>query len=643
MAAVPAYASTTTLTSPTTLSGNQTVSSTGVTATGAGVTATFDLTTSLSWTQGAQLGAAFDPNLVRQGRQLDVNDSYTRTGAGSMAVTWTLNNLQVSWGTIGPLSLGSPSFSASGACDLMAGGSNYTCHLVSPTVALLDTYPIPGPYVDLGMAADVTVTPQGIATIRQASFAGTPGGNANLTLGETPITDSLQIPCTVGAGDEMTYALGSLSTDAGVDVASSLVFEVGAELPNPLPPFNEIKVPFASPTIPLGDSTSDIVMSGAGASFDFGAVLPNNIPPTASAGGPYSGNEGAPITFDGSGSSSICGFPTLRWDFSDGGVAYGESPQHTFEGPGVYSGLLTATDATGLTSTTTFSVTVSNLPPVANAGPNMSTEWGLPITLNGSAVDPGTNEQSLLSYSWDFGDGSPSASGGVSVSHSYSLPGSYTATLTACDPENACGTSTTQVVVNQRGTTLSYTGATASEVTDLATYQASLVDDTGAPVVGGLVQFFADGSFFPFASATTNAAGTASVMYAFPVGNVGTHTVVAQYAGDTRYLASSSSTSFAVSKDGTGLKYTGPVSSKPSKSVAFSATLTDDLGRALAGQTVTFALGTQGCTATTNSVGVAACSIAKLTQKSGNYIVTVGFAGTADYLAATSNTAFTIG
>jgi hypothetical protein len=81
---------------------------------------------------------------------------------------------------------------------------------------------------------------------------------------------------------------------------------------------------------------------------------------------------------------------------------------------------------------------------------------GVPLTLNGSALDPGTNEQPFLNYKWEFGDGTPSASGGASVTHVYKgPPGIYTAKLTACDPETACGTSTTQVTVTTRGTTLS--------------------------------------------------------------------------------------------------------------------------------------------------------------------------------------------
>ena len=205
------------------------------------------------------------------------------------------------------------------------------------------------------------------------------------------------MPRTVGKGDNLSYSLGALATDPGISVATSLVFDVGGEIPNPLPPFNELKVSFASPTVPLGTTTSDIPMTGPGATFDMGNVLANNVPPIVSAGGPYAGNEGSPFTFDGSASSSICGFPTLQWNFSDGGVAYGVAPQHTFPGSGTYSGLLTATDVTGLSSTITFNVTVINLPPAVFAGPDTTSPWGRFVAFNGSATDPGTADQATLS------------------------------------------------------------------------------------------------------------------------------------------------------------------------------------------------------------------------------------------------------
>ncbi|MDE3065528.1 MAG: Ig-like domain repeat protein, partial [Acidobacteriota bacterium] len=383
-------------------------------------------------------------------------------------------------------------------------------------------------------------------------------------------------------------------------------------------------------------------MGGPGASFDFGAVQPNNVPPVANAGGPYAGNEGSPITFDGSASSSICGFPTLTWNFSDGGVGYGASPQHTFEVPGVYSGLLTATDATGLTNTTTFSVTVADLPPVTSAAPSVTTEWGVPVTLTGTAIDPGTAQQPFLANSWDFGDGSGGVNGS-SATHAYAAPGSYAATFTSCDPESLCASSTTDVTVVARSTVLSYTGANSSAVTDASAFTVSLVDDQGAPVVGRTVSFFADGSATPFATASTNAAGTASVAYPFPLGSVGAHSIAATFAGDARYTASGSVTGFTVSKDGTSLAYTGATGAKSSHPVLLSATLSDDAERTLVGQTVSFTLGTQGCVATTDASGSASCTIAKLTQKSGTYVVVVAFAGTGDYLASSTTGSFKIG
>jgi PKD repeat protein len=460
-----------------------------------------------------------------------------------MSVTWTLSNLNVSWASIGPLSLGSPSFSATGNCDLLAAGGAEVCHLASGQIGLLDPgFPAIGPYVKLSLTADVTVTPQGIATVRQATFGGKPDGTSNISLTESPVTDALSIPCSVGAGDELLYSLGTLSSTQSVAVASSLVFDVGAQGPDPIIPFKEDYVSFATPTVPLDTANSAITMTGGGATFDMGAVQHNNIPPIADAGGSYSGNEGSPITFDGSASSSICGFPTLVWNFSDGGVAFGAHPQHTFTGPGSYSGLLTATDATGLTATTTFSVSVANLPPVANAGPSMSTEWGVPVTLNGSATDPGSSEQPFLSYSWDFGDGSPSASGGASATHTYSTPGTYQAKLTACDPENACGVSTTQVVVSKRAATATYTGPNTSRPSKTITLSATVVDDLGQPVAGRTVTFTLGTQT---ASATTNSSGIAAVMLGLNQ-KKGTYTVTASFAGDAKYVGDANSHTFTI-------------------------------------------------------------------------------------------------
>lgn len=633
-----ASAATDTLTTPTTLSGNRTLSTTGITASGAGVTASTNLVTNLSWSQPANVSTTFDPNLVRQGRSLDPSDAYAPIVPGSMTLSWTLSNTSVSWEGFGPFDLGSPSFSASGPCELKAGGSDYVCHLVSEQVSLIDIHL--GPFVKMAVGADVTVSPEGIAALRTATFGGNPGGTANLTLGESPITDSLAIPCTVGAGDSLSYQLGSLSTTQGLQVATSLLFDVGHGIPHPVIPFAELEVTFASPSILVDTTSSSIEVSSDGVTFDMGEVQPNNIPPVVDAGGPYAGNEGAAIHFDGSGSSSVCGFPTLRWDFSDGGVAFGPAPFHTFPGSGTYSGMLTATDPTGLSSTTTFSVEITNQAPVVHAGPDTTAAWGRAVAFNGSATDPGTADQPTLTYSWSFGDGSPSASGGPSTVHSYASPGNYTATLTSCDLDGGCASDSRVVHVIKRDTTTAYLGDTAAPFDTPASLSASLVDQFGQSVNGRSIAFQV-GTDGPL-TALTNSSGTAVKSYTPSLG-AGAYTGSSSFAGDSLYNPSSSSNDFVVAPKATTMTYTGALSGGPNKTVALSAVLKDATGKPLAGRTVVFDLGTQTASAVTNSSGVAVTSL-KLTQKNGSYTVAATFTptggDTSRYLGSTQGTTF---
>jgi hypothetical protein len=192
----------------------------------------------------------------------------------------------------------------------------------------------------------------------------------------------------------------------------------------------------------------------------------------------------------------------------------------------------------------TFSVSVGNLAPVANAGPDMSSEWGDPVTLQGSALDPGTDEQPFLSYSWNFGDGSPSASGGPTATHTYALPGTYAAVLTACDPENACTTDVTNVVVSQRATTTTYTGPNKSTPSKNVTLSATVVDDHGQAVAGRTVDFTLGTQSI---SATTDASGVASATIKLNQKH-GTYTATATFAppATDKYTGSTDSQTFTI-------------------------------------------------------------------------------------------------
>ena len=126
-----ALAASTTLASSTTVAGGSTLTALPFNASGGGVSVSGTAEITASWSQPASLSTTFDPNLLRQGRTLALSDAYGRSAAGAMSVSYTLTDLAVSWGTIGPLHLGSPGFTASGSCDLLAGGPNYVCNLSS--------------------------------------------------------------------------------------------------------------------------------------------------------------------------------------------------------------------------------------------------------------------------------------------------------------------------------------------------------------------------------------------------------------------------------------------------------------------------------------------------------------------------------
>lgn len=171
-----------------------------------------------------------------------------------------------------------------------------------------------------------------------------------------------------------------------------------------------------------------------------------NLPPSADAGGPYSGTAGAPVNFDGSGSSDLDGsIVAYDWNFGDGTSGNGVMPAHVYAGNGSYTVTLTVTDDAGDTGTATAAVSIGtgNLPPAADAGgPYRGTE-GVALSFDGTASsDP---DGSIASYRWDFGDGTTGS--GPNPSHSYGVAGTYNVTLEVTDDGGATDSAMTTATV----------------------------------------------------------------------------------------------------------------------------------------------------------------------------------------------------
>ncbi len=74
-----------------------------------------------------------------------------------------------------------------------------------------------------------------------------------------------------------------------------------------------------------------------------------NVPPVCAAGGPYLGDAGAPVQFDGSNCFDEDGEIVLwEWDFGDGTTGVGVAATHTYAEDGLYDVTLCVTDNEGL-------------------------------------------------------------------------------------------------------------------------------------------------------------------------------------------------------------------------------------------------------------------------------------------------------
>ena len=151
------------------------------------------------------------------------------------------------------------------------------------------------------------------------------------------------------------------------------------------------------------------------------------------------------VSVDGSASSDADGsVVSYAWDFGDGSTGSGRTAQHSYAAAGTYDVRLTVTDDKGATGTATKQVTVTkpNEVPVAGFSAQAS---DLAVSVDGSASSDA--DGSVVSYAWDFGDGSTGS--GLTAQHSYAAAGTYDVRLTVTDDKGATGTATKQVTVTK--------------------------------------------------------------------------------------------------------------------------------------------------------------------------------------------------
>ncbi len=141
---------------------------------------------------------------------------------------------------------------------------------------------------------------------------------------------------------------------------------------------------------------------------------------------------------------------TYTWSFGDGSSGSGRVTTHTYRNPGTYFPRLTITDALGRSASTTQSITVGQgvLPTASFTISPTNSRINQSINFNASASRPAPG-RTIVSYSWDFGDGTPLVvTGSPQTTHSYSVARTFVVTLVVTDDTGKTAVASNTVTVN---------------------------------------------------------------------------------------------------------------------------------------------------------------------------------------------------
>jgi hypothetical protein len=215
------------------------------------------------------------------------------------------------------------------------------------------------------------------------------------------------------------------------------------------------------------DGPSDSTIVTITATDDYGltatasfALTVNNVPPTPTiTGAPASGHspEGTAITLgstvtDPSPVDTAAGF-TYHWSVTKNGSAYASGSaaaiSFTPDDNGTYVVTLTATDKDGGVGTTSITITVDNVAPMAGVSGPTDGVRGQARTFTLTASDPSSVDQAAgFTFAITWGDGSTqtvSGPSGTTVSHVYTASGTYTVKVTAKDKDGGTSAAAAQM------------------------------------------------------------------------------------------------------------------------------------------------------------------------------------------------------
>ena len=232
-----------------------------------------------------------------------------------------------------------------------------------------------------------------------------------------------------------------------------------------------------------------------------------NQPPVADAGPDQTvsdddGNGVESVVLDGSGSYDPDGeIVSYEWKEGEAPLGTGMTITYDFSVTGSpHTVTLKVIDDQDESATGEVTIVVNaNQPPVANAGPDQSAYAGDTVTFDGSGSYDVDGE--IVSYDWDFGDGSPHGTG-VIASHVYSVAGAYIVALTVTDNGGLTDTDNCTATISEQLSDTMHVGDISMSTTDkkrgmnvftYATATITIVDASDMPVEGATVSGYWSG------------------------------------------------------------------------------------------------------------------------------------------------------
>jgi uncharacterized repeat protein (TIGR01451 family) len=266
---------------------------------------------------------------------------------------------------------------------------------------------------------------------RRGSFTAvvTATNRANQLSVTTPVTINNQPPVPDAGPDQTVYINtsvnldGSGSSDPEGHLPLSYGWQQTGGTPVTLSGSTSVTPSFTAPGVPAVLTFTLMVTD----SYGTPAPLPDEVVITVTDI-PISGlaaDNSSPTTLDHAtlftATLSAGSHVSYAWDFGDGGQGSGLSPSHIYAQTGTYTAVVTATNSLGQISAST-QVTITNLAPVADPGPNRDEYIDTPVTLDGSAsYDP--DGHLPLAYLWTQTGGTPvTLSGARTVSATFTSP-----------------------------------------------------------------------------------------------------------------------------------------------------------------------------------------------------------------------------